>query len=320
MKRAWLLLVACGSSSPARSQAPVEWTGDSLYTLVDGDVTVGVELDRPTSWVDASNDRAVTFRNADSSVEVTLGPGDAPTCALHLGDDDPARAGFAKECAALTFWRAPDPTLTWTITATPEGNVIIAATNHGTSPVRPPRDLLHLTIDGKESPDFAEAFGNGFTKGGWRALAPGATVDDARGGLALGGAGVHTLVLSLLGHEVARTTTGGPVAWTIAVTPSDFALADQASARITITATNTTRATLDPRRGQLVVLLDGASPMDLSMAYTNGARAKTWDALPPGQTVDDARVGLRLFTRPGDHVFTLVQQGQEVARTTVHVR
>jgi len=76
----------------------------------------------------------------------------------------------------------------------------------------PPRALLPLTIDGKESPDFAEAFGNGFTKGGWRSLAPGATVDDSRGGLALGGAGEHTLVLSLLGHEVARTTTGGAIA------------------------------------------------------------------------------------------------------------
>src|SRR5262249_35050468 len=104
-----------------------------------------------------------------------------------------------------------DPIVTWTITSD-GANVVIAATNHGTSPVVPPRDLLHLTIDGQESPDFADAFGNGFTKGGWRSLAAGATVDDSRGGLALGGAGTHTLVLPLLGHEVARTTTSGGTA------------------------------------------------------------------------------------------------------------
>lgn len=233
MKRALLLVVACGSSSSPKSGGPAAWTGDSLYTLVDGDTTVGVEFDRPQPWRDTSDAHA--FRATSSSggtVEIALGAGDVPACALHLTDDDaPYQDGLARRCASLTYWRAPDPSLTWTVTATPDGNIVIAATNHGTAPVTPPRDLLHFVIDGKDSPDFAEAFGNGFTKAGWRPLAPGATVDDARGGMSLGGPGDHTVVLTLFGHEVARTTTT-----TTAAAPDTGALAWMGPSRFTLDA------------------------------------------------------------------------------------
>jgi hypothetical protein len=66
--------------------------------------------------------------------------------------------------------------------------------------------------------------------------------------------------------------------------------------------------------------------MMLAMAFNNGLRERTWSALPPGQTLREARggttepdVGESLFPTPGAYHLTIETFGRVVAALDVRV-
>jgi hypothetical protein len=110
-----------------------------------------------------------------------------------------------------------------------------------------------------------------------------------------------------------------PIVWSIDCAPSTVSMAQRASVMVTIHATNTTAATRDPERDPLDFLVDGASSMELSLAFGNGGREQTWSAIPPGATVTDRRTGMKIVAAPGDHAIVMTHNGVQLARTTLHV-
>jgi hypothetical protein len=117
----------------------------------------------------------------------------------------------------------------------------------------------------------------------------------------------------------ARAVPDDRVAWTIEVTPSTVALADQEQVEIRFTATNQSDKTLDPTRSSLTIEIDGETPQVLGLAFGNGGRGREWSALPPGDAASDSRSGMKLVDAAGDHVVSLSRMGHELARTTLHV-
>ena len=85
------------------------------------------------------------------------------------------------------------------------------------------------------------------------------------------------------------------------------------------TTTNQAKEHVDAKSYALEYQVDGVASMELGMAFGNGGFPKVWTHLPPGDTVDDSRVGMTLVEAPGDHVISLVHLGREVARATLKV-
>jgi hypothetical protein len=117
----------------------------------------------------------------------------------------------------------------------------------------------------------------------------------------------------------AAAAARAPIVWSIDCAPSTVSMAQRKSVMITIHATNTTAAVRDPKRDPLDFVIDGTSSMELALAFGNGGRLQTWEAIPPGETVTDRRTGMDLVAAPGDHVIAMTHGGVELARTTLHV-
>lgn len=119
--------------------------------------------------------------------------------------------------------------------------------------------------------------------------------------------------------EPAPPADNPSVSWTLSVIPSTFAMSQRSRVRIRVVATNDGTTTVDPGRGPLEIRVNGQSSMEANLAFGNGGRAARWSALPAGESVDDSRVGLGIFPRPGDYDLVLHLPAGDVARARVHV-
>lgn len=107
------------------------------------------------------------------------------------------------------------------------------------------------------------------------------------------------------------------VRWRLRAEPQSVTMAERDSVRLTIEATNTADAEIDPQRHLGEWRFQGERHMGLAMWFGNGVRVVAWNALPPGQTVTDARsVGEHLFEAPGTYEIAYARDGR---RSTVRV-
>lgn len=109
------------------------------------------------------------------------------------------------------------------------------------------------------------------------------------------------------------------IRWRLRAEPTSTTMADRASVRLTIEATNTTDAEIDPQRHLGQWRFQGEQHMGLTMWFGNGLRVMEWNALPPAQTVTDARdVGEHLFEAPGTYEIAYARDGRaSTVRVTV---
>lgn len=115
-------------------------------------------------------------------------------------------AAPAVATSAIAWQLTVEPALTFKMSDLPRFKIWIVVTNHSTRPVDTKRDDLELRVNGATSMAFGMAFGNGVRTGEWEALAPGATLREARG---LGDAlfpspGTYRLDLEQAGVRVAK--------------------------------------------------------------------------------------------------------------------
>lgn len=149
--------------------APMEWRGPNLYTLDDGDLTIGVTLRPPGTWKeDWTEDHELLTSPAGSTMQVTLVHGDPPAgfgevrpgvfhtgsganavtmhrvrfptgtwfarCELAIVDADAALVSeLAAQCDDLDLQQEPDPRIAWTIAVVP---ATVKLTKVGTVTVR----------------------------------------------------------------------------------------------------------------------------------------------------------------------------------------
>jgi len=251
---AWLAIAGCGrpSSPPAPEQAaavvdaaaapaPVTWRGPNLYTLVGGEVTVGVTLRPPGGWEeDATDDHEQVTSPSGSTLKVWLvqgRPATAPTrtartahhehpvpvaggdwliaCEVAVSDADAALFDeLAGQCADLSFEYEPDDRAAWAIEVEPAKvrlgklstlKVRYRVTNRSKAPLDARAYVLGWQVDGVDSMALDLAFGNGGYLKTWRALPAGDSIADERQGVAFVDApGEHVITLHHLGREIAR--------------------------------------------------------------------------------------------------------------------
>lgn len=243
-------LAACSGkgTSPARDDAtppqpPVTWRGPSLYTLVEGEVTVGIALRLPGGWAeDAGEARQLVTSPAGSTMSVTLSPAAAAAAPTRTASGShhehavttaagtwvvacdvavvPADRGvfddLARQCAELVVQHAPDDRVTWKLEVEPAdvpladlSSVTIRyhVTNQSEAPVDAKAYALEWRVDAAASQQLGNAFGNGGYERKWHALPPGESLHDSRKGMKLVDvAGDHVISLHHLGREVARAT------------------------------------------------------------------------------------------------------------------
>jgi hypothetical protein len=119
--------------------------------------------------------------------------------------------------------------------------------------------------------------------------------------------------------------TADPIEWQLTTPVTTFPMGDRGAFELWIVAHNAGTPPADTRRNGLEYLVNGQPSRMLAMAFGNGGRERRWAALPPGETVREARggptdpsFGQGLFPAPGDYDFTLQQDGRVVAK--LHVR
>ena len=124
---------------------------------------------------------------------------------------------------------------------------------------------------------------------------------------------------------VEAATTG--IVWALEGKPSTtFPMAKRGEFELWIVAHNLGPDTEDTARNGLRYRVNGQESLMLVMAFNNGARERTWSALPPGQTLREARggttesdVGESLFPTPGAYHLTIEMMGRVVAALDVRV-
>ena len=109
------------------------------------------------------------------------------------------------------------------------------------------------------------------------------------------------------------------IRWRLRAEPARVSMAERDSVRLTIEATNTTDAQIDPERHRGQWLFQGEPHMGLMNWFGNGLRPMEWSGLPPGQTVTDAREpGEHLFEAPGEYEVAYARDGRRTAvRVTI---
>lgn len=104
----------------------------------------------------------------------------------------------------------------------------------------------------------------------------------------------------------------------LAVTPERVTPETLDSLRVGVTVTNEDSETIDTQLPLSTLLVDGRPSQPWSLAISNGARDERESALPPGESVDAARImGEDLVRDPGDHELVLEVRG--VRSEPVHV-
>ncbi len=117
------------------------------------------------------------------------------------------------------------------------------------------------------------------------------------------------------------------IAWELTADPSTtLPMAKRGEFVLWIVAHNPSSAVADTERNALSYEVDGVQSMMLAMAFGNGGRARTWSALPPGETLREARggrtdptFGESLFPRPGDYHLAIRLRGRVVATLDVRI-
>ena len=95
--------------------------------------------------------------------------------------------------------------------------------------------------------------------------------------------------------------------------PTRLAMAERAAFSVGIEVTNRGVATIDPKLStECQLAVNGAESMAWNLAIGNGAREKTWYALPPGATIAMSwPLGNDLFTAPGRYHLVITLAGQQ---------
>jgi hypothetical protein len=110
----------------------------------------------------------------------------------------------------------------------------------------------------------------------------------------------------------------GSLAWTLTVEPSTFTFAEIDEVRLHIEVRNTGTATVKPLH-PWDFRVDGEPSMALSLAFGNGVRPQNWQALPPGESAVDERIGVAFVDATGEHVVSVHDGDLELARVVIHV-
>jgi hypothetical protein len=124
-----------------------------------------------------------------------------------------------------------------------------------------------------------------------------------------------------------REAGDGGIAWDLTAEPSTaFPMAKRGDFKLWIVARNDAPAVADTERDALRYEVNGSESTMLEMAFGNGGRDRRWYALPPTQTLREARggstdptFGESLFPHPGDYRLTLRREGRVVATLDVRV-
>jgi hypothetical protein len=85
--------------------------------------------------------------------------------------------------------------------------------------------------------------------------------------------------------------------WSITAAPPTLKMKERDSFEFTITAHNGGRETIDTRRDELRLLVDGKPSFGFMLNWGNGHRSRQWKALPTGEQVHDL-LRSRLFPGP----------------------
>jgi hypothetical protein len=87
-----------------------------------------------------------------------------------------------------------------------------------------------------------------------------------------------------------------------------------------VTVTNGGDAPAAPIREARSYTVDGKPSHSLNLAFTNGGRGSAWGKLPPGESVNESRIGVAFTDAAGDHTIVMTDaSGAELARTIVHI-
>jgi len=127
--------------------------------------------------------------------------------------------------------------------------------------------------------------------------------------------------------EAAAAAATATIAWDLTAEPSTaFPMRKRGEFELWIVARNDAPTIADTERNALRYEVNGQDSMMLTMAFDNGARDRRWRALPPGETLREARggsgdptFGQELFPAPGDYHLRLRRDGQVVAGLDVRV-
>jgi hypothetical protein len=122
-------------------------------------------------------------------------------------------------------------------------------------------------------------------------------------------------------------TVTGRIAWELAAAPSaSFPMSKRGEFELWIVARNGGPTVEDTERDALSYEVNGRTSLMLALAFGNGGRDRRWAALPPGQTLREARggktdptFGESLFPTPGEYRLTLRQGDRVVATLGVRV-
>lgn len=117
------------------------------------------------------------------------------------------------------------------------------------------------------------------------------------------------------------------IAWELTAEPSAILpMARRGDFALWIVAHNVSPGVTDTSRDGLSYEVNGVESTMLEMAFGNGGRERRWGALPPGETVREARggrsdpsFGESLFPRPGDYHVVARQRGHVVATLDVRI-
>lgn len=127
-------------------------------------------------------------------------------------------------------------------------------------------------------------------------------------------------------YAVAPLTSPDPIEWQLMASSTTFTMSARGDFMLWIVARNTGEQPADTRRDRLEYLVNDHPSFDLPMAFGNGLREERWLALPPDETIrearggpNDASFGRALFPAPGAYDLSLRQGGRTVASLRVHV-
>jgi hypothetical protein len=290
--------------APPADAAPVQPSGPSLYSIVDGDITVALTLTLPDGWTDQSSESGVVWNNGVAGSPTWLkirltchgACGDARQLQKNIEQVAQERFDFTKSDSHI-----PQLAPVWDQEVTAIAPNVFRWEFHG---------------DAASGEDWAEYYVATEhiveVPGGLRILD--CMVEPTKGSLA-----IKDDLVKICTELQYRVIPDPRIAWAIEVEPASVAVADLGKVELRIAATNTTKAALDPQRDPLDFTVDGTSSTELGMAFGNGGRGGEWHQLGAGATAKDRRVGVLTGLAPGEHVIAIQHLGHELAKVTLTV-
>jgi hypothetical protein len=117
-----------------------------------------------------------------------------------------------------------------------------------------------------------------------------------------------------------QNMTEDPIQLKLKVEPKEFSMPERQRFKISLTATNQGKETIDPELHLAQLLINNKASRQWNLAIGNGRREEKWFALPPGDTVSMSwsSLGPSLFPTPGE--YTLVLRYHDKKLDPIHVR